>query len=66
MEATKDGRHRSLYGSLAAPAGPVASKDLSKMEVKHPGEVLRKGEEVRCFVKQSLGARNELWKWFMS
>eukprot|EP00435_Cladocopium_sp_Y103_P048273 s452_g14.t1 len=30
-------------------AGP---QDLSQVEVKHPEEVLRKGEKVRCFVKQ--------------
>ncbi|CAL1134011.1 unnamed protein product [Cladocopium goreaui] len=29
----------------------LGPKDLSQVEVKHPEEVLRKGEKVRCFVK---------------
>ena len=31
------------------------SKDLSQMEVQHPQDLVRKGEKVRCFVKQFLG-----------
>ena len=32
--------------------GRMHKADLSRVEVKHPMDVLRKGEEVRCFVKQ--------------
>ena len=37
----------------------TTSQDLSRVEVKHPMDVLRKGEEVRCFVKQLLRRK---WK----
>lgn len=40
--------------AFSCEAGP---KDLSQVEVKHPEEVLRKGEKVRCFVKQLLAER---------
>lgn len=41
----------------------LGPKDLSQVEVKHPEEVLRKGEKVRCFVKQLLAERFQ-WEEF--